>query len=245
MSQLPDANNILKELQTLHNDNVLEIFLPSLKSKILFRKLNIKQQKNLVLVAMDNALSLLNFNVALYDLIKDNISEPLELNSLNIFDKNSIVLSLVKDTATQKSNPSDEALSNILAKYETNNPSNIPGKTIKFNGGELKVKIPDLTTDYRFNKTLLTKYTKTPENHKEFISDVFVIEICKYIDSIIMKSGSTIKLLDYSLSEIIDIVESLPVITPITQYISQIKDIESKLNTYKNDTIEISPSLFI
>lgn len=245
MSQVTDASNILKELQALREDNVLDIFLPSLKSKIVFHKLNIKQQKSLVLVAMDNALSLLNFNVALYDIIKDNLNEPIDLNHLNIFDKNSIVLSLIKDNATAKSTPSEEALSSILAKYETNNPSVLPSKVIKFNGGELKVKVPDLTTDYRFNKTLLTKYTKSPENQKEFVSDVFVIEICKYIDSITMKSGTTIKLLDYSLSEIIDIVESLPVITPITQYISQIKDVETKLNTYKNETVEISPSLFI
>ena len=76
------------------------------------------------------------------------------------------------------------------------------------------------------------------------MSDVYVIELCKYINSITMKSG-VVKLIEYPLSSIIEIAESLPVITPITQYISQIKDIETKLNTFNNETVEISPALFI
>lgn len=244
MSQVPEANNILKELQALSEDNVVQVYLPSLKRTEPFRKLNIKQQKNLVLVAMDNALSLLNFNIVLYDIISENFKEKIDLNNLNIFDRNSIVLSLVHDNSNAKSDPSKKTLETILNKYQASSP-NINSKTVKFNGGEIEVSVPSLTTDYRFNKTLLTKYTKPPENQKEFVSDVFVIEICKYIDSITMKSGNSIKLLDYPLSEIIEIVESLPVITSITQYISQIKDIETKLNTVNNETVEISPSLFI
>jgi len=243
MSQNPDASNILKELQALSQENIVNVYLPSLKTKIAFRKLNLKQQKSLVLVAMDNALSLLNFNVTLYDIICENLVEQIDLNTLNLFDKNSIILSLIAENATAKSDPSKKTLNGILAKYESANVD-INSKNIKFNGGEVEVKIPSLTADYRFNKTLLTKYTKTVEDQKEFMSDVYVIELCKYINSITMKSG-VVKLIEYPLSSIIEIAESLPVITPITQYISQIKDIETKLNTFNNETVEISPALFI
>lgn len=243
MSQNPDASNILKELQALSQENIVKVYLPSLKTKIAFRKLNLKQQKSLVLVAMDNALSLLNFNVTLYDIICENLVEQIDLNTLNLFDKNSIILSLIAENATAKSDPSKKTLNGILAKYESANVD-INSKNIKFNGGEVEVKIPSLTADYRFNKTLLTKYTKTVEDQKEFMSDVYVIELCKYINSITMKSG-VVKLIEYPLSSIIEIAESLPVITPITQYISQIKDIETKLNTFNNETVEISPALFI
>jgi hypothetical protein len=243
MSQNPEVSNILKELQALSQENTINIYLPSLKTKIAFKKLNLKQQKSLVLVAMDNALSLLNFNVALYDIISENLVEQIDLNTLNLFDKNSIILSLIAENATAKSEPNKKALTSILSKYETAN-IDINSKTIKFNGGEVEIKIPSLATEYRFNKTLLTKYTKTVENQKEFVSDVYVIELCKYINSITMKSG-VVKLVEYSLSNIIEIAESLPVITPVTQYITQIKDIETKLNTHNNETIDISPSLFI
>ncbi len=243
MSQNPDASNILKELQALSQENIVNVYLPSLKTKIAFRKLNLKQQKSLVLVAMDNALSLLNFNVTLYDIICENLVEQIDLNTLNLFDKNSIILSLIAENATAKSDPNKKTLNGILAKYESANVD-INSKNIKFNGGEVEVKIPSLTADYRFNKTLLTKYTKTVEDQKEFMSDVYVIELCKYINSITMKSG-VVKLIEYPLSSIIEIAESLPVITPITQYISQIKDIETKLNTFNNETVEISPALFI
>jgi len=243
MSQNPDASNILKELQALSQENIVNVYLPSLKTKIAFRKLNLKQQKSLVLVAMDNALSLLNFNVTLYDIICENLVEQIDLNTLNLFDKNSIILSLIAENATAKSDPSKKTLNGVLAKYESANVD-INSKNIKFNGGEVEVKIPSLTADYRFNKTLLTKYTKTVEDQKEFMSDVYVIELCKYINSITMKSG-VVKLIEYPLSSIIEIAESLPVITPITQYISQIKDIETKLNTFNNETVEISPALFI
>lgn len=243
MSQNPEVSNILKELQALSQENTINIYLPSLKTKIAFKKLNLKQQKSLVLVAMDNALSLLNFNVALYDIISENLVEQIDLNTLNLFDKNSIILSLIAENATAKSEPNKKALTSILSKYETAN-IDINSKTIKFNGGEVEIKIPSLATEYRFNKTLLTKYTKAVENQKEFVSDVYVIELCKYINSITMKSG-VVKLVEYSLSNIIEIAESLPVITPVTQYITQIKDIETKLNTHNNETIDISPSLFI
>lgn len=243
MSQNPDASNILKELQALSQENIVNVYLPSLKTKVAFRKLNLKQQKSLVLVAMDNALSLLNFNVALYDIICENLVEQIDLNTLNLFDRNSIILTLVAENATAKSEPSKKTLTGVLTKYESAN-TDINSKTIKFNGGEVDIKIPSLTTDYRFNKTLLTKYTKTVEDQKEFVSDVYVIELCKYINSITMKSG-VVKLIDYPLSSVIEIAESLPVITPITQYISQVKDIETKLNTHNNETVDISPSLFI
>lgn len=243
MSQNPDVSNILKELQALSQENTIKVYLPSLKTKIAFRKLNLKQQKSLVLVAMDNALSLLNFNVTLYDIICENLVEQIDLNTLNLFDKNSIILSLIAENATAKSDPSKKTLNGILAKYESANVD-INSKINKFNGGEVEIKIPSVTTDYRFNKTLLTKYTKTVEDQKEFMSDVYVIELCKYINSITMKSG-VVKLIEYPLSSIIEIAESLPVITPITQYISQIKDIETKLNTFNNETVEISPALFI
>lgn len=246
MSSTPEVSSILKELKALSEDNTISIFLPSEGKNITFRRLNIKQQKNLVLVAMDDALSILNFNIALYDIIESNIVDPEVdiLNRLNIFDKNAIIFNLIHDTATAKSKPTKAALNAIVNKYNSF-ATPFTKKNVKFNGGEIDLKVPSLYIENRFNKTLHTKYNKAVSDNKEFIADVYVIELCKYIDSITLKSGDKIKLVDYPLSNIIEIAETLPAINNIVNYITQVKDVESKLNTTAGETIDIGPSLFI
>ena len=65
--------DILSELKSFTDQNVIDIYLPSQKKTVKFKKLNVKQQKQLLLVALDDAKSLINFNIALYDIIHDNI----------------------------------------------------------------------------------------------------------------------------------------------------------------------------
>lgn len=55
--------DILAELKAFSDQNVINIYLPSQKKTVKFKKLNVKQQKSLLLVALDDAKSLVNFNI--------------------------------------------------------------------------------------------------------------------------------------------------------------------------------------
>lgn len=242
MSVSVDVNSILKDLKTLNDNNVIDVFLPSVGKPVKFKKLNIKQQKSLVMVALDNATSQLNFSIALYDIIQDNLIDC-DITNLTLFDKNSIAFTLLEDNATSKSEPSKETLGEIVKRYKcTIKPQSL---NIDIPNGVIHIETPSLYTDYRFNKTLHTKYTGDVENTKKFVDDVYLIELSKYIKSIEFSNGTIVKLLDYQLADFLNIVENLPSMSKIVQFINAIKDYETKLNTVKKDTININPSLFI
>ena len=75
MSQPIDVSNILRDLKALNDTNVIDVYLPSLSRSVKVKKLNIKQQKSLVMVALDDAISQLNFSIALYDIIHENVAD--------------------------------------------------------------------------------------------------------------------------------------------------------------------------
>lgn len=236
--------DILSELKSFTDQNVIDIYLPSQKKTVKFKKLNVKQQKQLLLVALDDAKSLINFNIALYDIIHDNIVSDKNFN-INIYDRNSIIFNLLKDDAVDEKRDLYTKICNNYATVDVNiNDVVINNKIIHFT-----LSVPTFQRDYAYNKKLLTKYNLDITNKKEFIEHTYLIEIAKYISKIeITKSDKqtiTTTLHDEKLESIFKIVDSLPSVNQIINFMSKVKQLEAKLNTIEKDVVDISPSLFI
>ena len=236
--------DILAELKAFSDQNLIDIYLPSQKKSVKFRKLNVKQQKSLILVALDDVKSLLNFNITLYDIIYENLVDDKNLE-LNIYDRNSIVFNLIKHDA-----PADkiDLYSEIVERYNKLTTS-IEDKVVDNSVIQITLGVPTLERDYIYNKKLLTKYNSTVENTKEFIDNTYLLEIAKYIKKIEINKGGKQKiskiLHEEKLDSIFKIVDSLPSVNQIIGYMSKIKQLEKQFNTVKDVTVDISPSLFI
>lgn len=236
--------DILAELKAFSDQNVIDIYLPSHKKTVKFKKLNVKQQKGLLLVALDDAKSLLNFNIALYDIIHDNIVDNKDLK-LNIYDRNSIIFNLLKEDASADKVEIYTKICNNYADADVEiDDIIINNKIIQFT-----LSVPTLQRDYAYNKKLLTKYNGDIDNKKEFIDHTYLIEIAKYISKIEINKSDKQKITsilhEEKLDSIFKIVDSLPSVNQIINYMSKIKQLETKLNTVGKDTVDISPSLFI
>lgn len=250
MSQQIEEVDILSELKNFADQNIVYVFLPSLNQTVHFKKLNVRQQKSLVLVALDDAMSILNFNIALYEIIEENIidKKSVDISKLTLLDKNSIVFHLLVDDVSEDSEVSKKQLLELIENYKRSNvvlqPSSVTTKQITIN-----LSIPSLYIDYRFNKMLYNKYTAGVTDKKQFINDTYLIEIAKYIQSLdVTKSGknkSTTTLIDLKIDNILKVVDSLPSLIKILSYMSKVKENEIQLNTVDGKTIEITPSLFI
>ena len=248
MSNPVEASDIISELKAISNENTVDIFLPSIASTVKFKRLNIKQQKSLVLVALDDALTQLNFSTNLYDILRENFPKEINVEVLNTFDKNNIIFNLIKDDSSDKSDPTSDQVKAIIKNY---NKLKIPKKLLSTEIIADKIKItlsvPSLYTEYRFNKMLFNKYTAGVENRKQFIQDVYIIELAKYISKLVITKDKEIevKLLEHSINDILGIIDALPVLPKILKYISDVKDIENTANTVDGKKIEVTPALFI
>lgn len=236
--------DILAELKAFSDQNVINIYLPSQKKTVKFKKLNVKQQKSLLLVALDDAKSLVNFNIALYDIINENIVDGKDLD-INIYDRNSIIFNLLKEDAPADKVEIYTKICNNYANVDVEiEDSVINNKIIQFT-----LSVPTLQRDYTYNKKLLTKYNSDIENKKEFIDHTYLIEIAKYVSKIEIDKGGKQKIIttlhNEKLDSIFKIVDSLPSVNHIINYMSRVKQLETKLNTVDKETIDISPSLFI
>lgn len=249
MSNSIEEIDIISELKNFSDQNIVDVYLPTLSQTVQIRKLNVKQQKSLLLVALEDAMSILNFNIALYEIIEENIVDKknVDITKLTILDRNSIVYHLLLDDVTETSDLNKTQLTKLINNYKK--AKNIDPITITIKQITLNLISPTLYTDYRFNKTLYTKYTAGVSNKKQFIDDTYLIEISKYIQSIdIVKSSKnkvTTNLLEQKIDNILKIVDSLPALTKILTYMSDAKDNEAQLNTVDGKVVEINPTLFI
>jgi len=249
MSNSVEEIDIISELKNFSDQNIIDVYLPTLGQTVQIKKLNVKQQKSLLLVALEDAMSILNFNIALYEIIEENIVDKknVDVTKLTSIDKNSIIFHLLLDDATDNSELTKSQLTTLVNNYKKSKnttPSSITVKQITLN-----LAVPTLYTDYRFNKTLYSKYTSGVTNRKQFIDDTYLIEIAKYIQSIDVaksqKNKVTTNLLDQKVDGILKIVDSLPALTKILTYMSDVKDNETQLNTVDGKAVDINPTLFI
>lgn len=232
-----NLQNILQDLQQFNENNVVESYLPSTKSRVITKKLNIKQQKSLILVAADDILSLVNFRINLYNALKENVCFN-DFSKLNMFDRNSIVFTWKAETESK--------YRKIVSNYEktTIDLGKVLKGPIKDKNLTIKQSIPSLEKEYKFDLLLQERYKDGVKDRKEFVNTVFLIELAKFIDSITI-NDKTIDLSTLTISNVIKVMDSLPCLTEINEFITAVKDVEQSFNRVGDDVVDVTPNLFI
>ena len=240
-----DFNNILEEVKKLKKD--LSFYSPSKDEEYAISPLNLQQQKLIIENSISSNLSILFFNITLFDIIKNNFTG--DLSTLDTLDRVSIALSLrSKILDDYKDEDVEVKISDIIKNLKTK--VDIQEKNIKTDSFIFKVDKPNLIIDNKINKIILKKYEGNKFNEEKvnsLISDIYVYEILKFVKEISFNdiTINTQENFQNSLKIISEIDSSQ--LKPVFDYINEVRDNELKLvsipGTDKN--ISITPDFFI
>lgn len=245
--------NVLNQLKTL--DKKTEVYVPSHEGNILFTGLSVKDQKDIISAAISTESNNIEYNIALNDLIT---RKSAEVNIL-VTDRAPIAIALRAGSIGEiyKTGKQQVNLYELLATYQNANA------TIKYTDrvveGDVSImmRVPDLETDTKFLKASATKI-KNIKNPGSVISELYVYELAKYVESIQYRSTSeglsgepvtsvsTARFNTLPVEDCVSLVELLPMKlnTKIVQFVTQTKVDEKIYTEYQGVQIPTDASLF-
>lgn len=245
-----EAKSVLERLKEINETKGESIFLPSLGKKVKFRSFTLKQQKDLLAKLPDDSSGLLSFNNNFNSIILDNCMEDISLDSLNNFDRLSVILTYritaVGDTVERADKTID--LSRIIANVETADYAVAQQvKELAGAGFKVEAKLPSLSYDSKINTSTVVKLKKA-KNQQGVIAEMFTAEILKYIKSLTITEGEIMVVDMYSLlyDEKVKIIENFPnsFARNILNFVNEIRSLEDSIVTIDGEKIDISNELF-
>jgi hypothetical protein len=211
----------LKALDSASDLFKIDVFIPSKQRTLSFKEIDAKQQKSLLNVAIDDNVYGSDFNKAFFSILKSNIlgEDSSIIDELNVADRSFIGISLrsqispdinVKftDEKSEKIN-----LNDIISKFKTYKLPSSETLEIKNDNVTLSVNIslPTLRKELDYNEEFFKDYKKSSNNDdiKKVISEAFIGEISKYINSVKLNEN-TFNFETLSTNQKLRIVEKLP-----------------------------------
>ncbi len=247
-----------------------DVYIPSLNKEIHLKPLNALHSKNIAKAALDGAFSQNQFNIIMYNILKD-ISDPsVPLSQINILDKISILLELrnknIKpflEVELSDGNGNKKIVSvdlpPLLKKIKKLKFS-FDDEIIELDSYKIYLNYPSIETEYNFEthlyKTKIQGMTNKDEaNMKIFATSMMISAITQFIKRIDIGENSIV-LTGKRVNECTDIFEKLPgsifhqIMTKIekvfAEKINKILNVTQVIDEveYKG-SIEISPNLFL
>ena len=247
-NSVPD---ILKQLDDLNKQSSIAIYIPSLQRTVKFKALNLLQQKELLKSSIDETLTKLSFITSFYNIIQDNIIEPININSLYVFDRTAIAIALRSASLDSKYTLDDNVYD--LTELVSNIPAVGPEATnsiIDLQNLSIELEIPHLDVDREVSNAVLNKFraAKT-EDIKTVVSELFIHEVLKYIKSVTFKSdtdNNTVVFKTINLDSRLAIAEKFPttITNQILDFIKKFRDFENQYTKIGDTNIEVDGSFF-
>ena len=248
-------NVIIQELKRVESENSIDIHVPSYEGTIKFKPLSVKTQKKIIDSALNSAANNIQYTVTMNDIIM----EYGESENILITDRPAITIAMRSHSLgdSMKVDDVEVNLSELIAGYGKSLPE-LEYKT-KTTLGDVTVsmRIPDLNTDSKFLKGC-DKKIKSAKNTGTAISELYVYELAKYVDSIQYKttvpglSGvtdtkiSTVRFESLPVDDCVSLVEMLPMKlnTDIVKFVTQARDSEQQYVSIDDVTIPTDATLF-
>lgn len=238
-------NDILNEVKGLKKN--LTFFSRANNLDLEISPLNLQQQKIIIENSIQSNLSVLFFNNSFYNIIKENFAG--DINTLDTIDRVSISLSLRQKMSNEYTLDDTKLnLSDIIDKNKK--PLSIDPLEIVTDSFTFRVSKPSLVLDNKVNKLLLNKFKGkkiTEDNVNNVISDLYVYEILKFVDEIIVGDKTLVISENFNNSlKILSEIETSE-LKEIFNYINKIRDIELNMTQIPNSEkyISITPDFFV
>jgi hypothetical protein len=247
------VSDALKQLEALNQQASIDIFVPSLKRTVKFKNLTLKQQKSLLKSSIDETLTKLSFGTNFYQIIKENITEPINIDQLYAFDRIAIAITLRANgldkiyTEKDKQYNLDDLINNIQGVAIT---QDVLEETMEIDGMKITVAAPSLKVDRDLSNYALNKISGlTAADIKTIISELFIYEVIKFIKTLTFTVNETENVIDLSLLKIderVSLAEKLPVqvTNKILDFIKKYRQLESNLTKLDDINIEVDGSFF-
>lgn len=246
-----NQKSFIDSLKEYNESNLKKsIFVPSLGRDMVFSLLSTKQQRYIIESSLDNPIYNAVFHQKVYEIIKELSDEPDVIDSLDIFDKDAILIQLRYHYIDSKYKDKDFTCV-IESIKESVRPDTI--KTDNVDGFTISFKVPSMKEEYKLYKDFKKSkfYKMTPDGDDEvrgMVAILYILELSKFVSIIaIDSSGATVNFNDISLEKRIDILDNLgkKVASKIHDYINDMKKKHESFYKVDEDTeIEISPELF-
>lgn len=251
-------NTVLAELKRINLETTFDAYIPSGEKTIQLRPLSIKNQKQIIKTAIDPTATNIQYSINMNDLLLQST----DISNILTVDKPALLIALrcnslsneIKVANSDEEKPVTINLRDVIDKYpETVTSEKYKSlitykQRINHEGITLAVRIPDIETDTKFLKECKGKLKKSTDAG-ESISELYVYELAKYIESVQFKtitedlSGNptsvvnTVRFDTIPAAECIEVVELLPmsINTKLVSYVTNTRDAES---LFRNTTID-------
>jgi len=198
-------NDALEALNTASNSFQVEVWVPSIQKFVIFKEVDAKQQKNLLNAAIDTSIYTSDFVKTFFDILKQNYiknDDEVNLENFTVEDKAAIAIALRNQISSDLNIKfSDDVIAKvdlkpILEKFKnykspTSEIVDLQSNTVKMS---VKISTPTIKKELEFDNNFSKEYKKADEikNNKELrnlISEAFICEITKYIDSVTVNNA--------------------------------------------------------
>lgn len=233
-----EINDILTLIETVNKSLDSEAYVPSQEKPIKIKTLNANHTKNILKSAMDGAFATNQFNLIIYQILKEVVDHPLA--SLNILDKLFILLQLrIKNVSDEieielTSDKGEKIkqklnLTRLLAKIKKETFS-FSNELIESDKITVQLAYPSIEDEYQFEYNLFkTKIANIDEKNEKAIrslfAPMFINNVAQFVTSINI-NGTEINMKTKNINERLLIVEKLPAV--IDKIINKIDTIFGK-----------------
>ncbi len=253
--------DVLKNIEDFYTENTVAAFCPTTGSTLNYKPLTVEQLKKFIELQVAatkdeyGVLPGLEIVNELNKVITDNNSDLGEklLDALTIIDRDSVLVQLrantkaTADVVLQDDITETIDLSEIVKSIKSGKlPAKLKTrkKTFTYDSGSitLNIKLPTLRKDAeinnKFRKRVLPKLQKgrkqVEKDLDQIMSQVYFLEICKYIDTLEIKKGKTVNTVKFSDINTFDqnflLLEKLP-----TQIVTEVSDFMSSVRKYRDE----------
>jgi hypothetical protein len=248
---MSNSAELLRQLEELNKTNSISVFVPSLKKEIKIKNITLRQQKNLLKTSIDETLTKLSFIINIYNILKENILDNINVDELFTFDRTAIAIALRAYCldSNYKLNDNNYNLLEKIKEYPTISFNFISEKIIEINNLKVALQAPRLNVDYKMSQFSLEHLKQLEDrDFKNVIGELFVQEITKFIKSVSFE-GEKPLFIDFNntaISEQIKIIEKFPssLTNNILDFIKNYRDIENKITSIGQFNIEVDGAFF-
>ena len=199
MEQNNNFDQALAKLKEKSESRVLDIWIPSLKRGVSFKRLNLSQQKQLIRTSINENVLKLDFNIHMYEILKQNcLDEQVVVDELTVIDMWAIGLSYRNHDIgsdygfyiENKFYPVD--LAKIVENLRLIDYGDVfTDLELVDEGVVITLGVPSIKVDRDISELLRTQYKTRLTNDnalQEILADLYIHEAAKYVKSLTLIS---------------------------------------------------------
>ena len=246
-----DFNSLLKQIESKKRN--ISIFIPSLNKEVEFLPLTVEQQSSIIdsvsdiTILQNNPIYLiLKFNNNFNEIIKKNIIDE-DYQNITVIDRVNIIINFRNEISELIKNreTGDEINLKDVIERNSNFEFIYSEKNIENNGFKFKLTIPKLKDDSEVNKILSKKLKDNPESNN-LISEIYLYELLKFVDSIQIDDNEEVFIdKNYRSLQLLKKID-LSTFKPVIEFIDEVRSLEEKYVTVEQgNKILLTPDLFV